>query len=315
MKKPPAILGFLLLFVMLFAPGTVGGGMAYGAQKEEYVTTRGGRVYPASRMIYHKSRLQKIVRVKKEKNNKRILTYRLPGNFSSAAKTSAGTHSSRDEPKLVIIIDDIATYTQWKRLRSIPYEITPSIFPPSKNVTIRASMISDPEHAMIHLPMEAKISAKNTMCGSICIKDTTKLMEQRIKKLRHDLPGIRIINNHTGSALTSDYDSFYRLYGIMKCEGFIFVDSYTSVASKASSVAAKYGDKCLVRDVFLDNVRTRPAIRAQLQKAVKIARTKGYAIAIGHPHDITMGTLRGSGDILRGVRVIYMDRLLKELGR
>jgi polysaccharide deacetylase 2 family uncharacterized protein YibQ len=47
----------------------------------------------------------------------------------------------------------------------------------------------------------------------------------------------------------------------------------------------------IARDVFLDDVISPDAIRAQLLETERVAKRKGYAVAIGHPHAATMETL------------------------
>ena len=47
------------------------------------------------------------------------------------------------------------------------------------------------------------------------------------------------------------------------------------------------------RDVFLDNDIDLAAIRRQLSATEQIARRRGIAVAIGHPHDATIEALRG----------------------
>ena len=45
------------------------------------------------------------------------------------------------------------------------------------------------------------------------------------------------------------------------------------------------------RDVFLDHNRSAKAVDQQLAQTERIARRRGYAIAIGHPHDVTFEAL------------------------
>jgi polysaccharide deacetylase 2 family uncharacterized protein YibQ len=136
-------------------------------------------------------------------------------------------------------------------------------------------------------------------------------MRSRVKDLRKWFPSCTYTNNHTGSVFTSDYRALHTAYGILKEEGFIFIDSRTSAKTKGKKVARSYGDFYLHRDVFIDNVQNFNAIRKQLRTAVKKAQKRGYAIAIGHPHAATFDTLKKSGDILSAVDVVYIDELLK----
>jgi polysaccharide deacetylase 2 family uncharacterized protein YibQ len=209
--------------------------------------------------------------------------------------------------RLVVIIDDVATPKQLQTIASIPLKITPSIFPPSSDAPHTVKMSQSLKHFMIHLPMQAKGGA---MPDTLKIGDTDSTMRQRVANMRRWFPHAIYTNNHTGSRFTSDYDAMYKLYGILKEEGFVFVDSRTSARTQGRSVAHAYGDFYLARDVFIDNTPNFSAIRTQLKEAVRKAQNRGYAIAIGHPYPVTMSTLRNSMDILSGVDVVYIDELM-----
>jgi polysaccharide deacetylase 2 family uncharacterized protein YibQ len=56
-------------------------------------------------------------------------------------------------------------------------------------------------------------------------------------------------------------------------------------------IAADKNLPAIGRDVFLDDEQTPDAIRAQLENTERIARRKGYAVAIGHPHTVTLDAL------------------------
>jgi hypothetical protein len=53
-------------------------------------------------------------------------------------------------------------------------------------------------------------------------------------------------------------------------------------------------------------------IHKQLAQAVKIAKKKGYAVAIGHPHKITMQALASANDILKDVELVYLESIYKK---
>ena len=217
----------------------------------------------------------------------------------------------RKRPKLVIIIDDVANPKQLKQIQAVPLKLTPSIFPPSRNLTSTSKMAKNLRHYMIHFPMQAGNHPSGAMPNTVTIHDSKAKMRTRVKDLRKWFPTCTCTNNHTGSVFTSDYKSLYTMYGLLKEEGFVFVDSRTSPKSKGKRVAKEYGDFYLHRDVFIDNVQKFGAIRKQLKIAVKKAKKRGYAIAIGHPHKMTLRTLKNSLDILVDVDVIYLDELMR----
>lgn len=100
------------------------------------------------------------------------------------------------------------------------------------------------------------------------------------------------------------------LYTALKKEGFIFVDSRTIASTKVPKIAKKFGDVYMARDTFIDNVHNVQTIHKQLRKAVEIAKKRGHAVAIGHPHDITMKALSRAGTILKDVELVYIDDLM-----
>ena len=65
------------------------------------------------------------------------------------------------------------------------------------------------------------------------------------------------------------------------------------------------------RHVFLDNVRTVPAVLEQLRRVERRAAAFGCAVAIGHPFPETAGAiarwLRTAGDRFE---LVYVSRLL-----
>jgi polysaccharide deacetylase 2 family uncharacterized protein YibQ len=229
------------------------------------------------------------------------------------SRAALPTPARGELPKLVIIIDDIASPADLEALQAIPLKLTPSLFPPSKFAAHTPQMARGLRHYMVHLPMQAGSEAGGAMPDTLQVGDSAEKMRRRVAALRRWFPNARYLNNHTGSVFTANYPALHTLYGLLKAQGFTFVDSRTSGRSQGVRVAREYGDPYLGRDVFIDNVQQFGAIRARLKEAVQKARRKGYAIAIGHPHPITFRTLKNALDILVDVKVVYMDELLQSI--
>lgn len=80
---------------------------------------------------------------------------------------------------------------------------------------------------------------------------------------------------------------------VLRDAGVFYVDSRTTVATVAYDTAKRDGVKTAFRNVpFLDDVQTKAAVKRQLQIAIRGAKEKGEAIAIGHPHGATLEALR-----------------------
>ncbi|WP_096018865.1 divergent polysaccharide deacetylase family protein [Campylobacter lanienae] len=214
-----------------------------------------------------------------------------------------------DRPKLAIIIDDISTFYQAKKIKSLNLNITPSIFPPSANYPNSARVAREFEFYMIHLPLEAmnyQAQEKNTLK----VGDSSDKIESEISKIRSNFPKAIYINNHTGSKFTSDYDSLKKLFIAFKKHNMIFIDSYTTKDSKAKILSSEFGNKYLKRDVFIDNTKDEKAIINKLKDAIKIAQKSGFAIAIGHPYEQTFKALKGfKSELESQVDIIFLRDL------
>jgi len=212
------------------------------------------------------------------------------------------------KPKLVIIIDDVSFKYQTDLIKSIPLRITPSFFPPSFRHPDTPRLAKSFSHYMIHMPMEA-MRYKREEVNTLHIKDSYLTILNRIQKVKKLFPNAKYLNNHTGSKFTSNQEAMKKLFRALKKENLNFVDSKTTPISQADYANSIYKIKLYSRDIFLDNKLNPAYIRNQLQKAVNIAKRRGYAIAIGHPHKVTLLTIKHSGDILKNVKVVYIDEL------
>lgn len=227
--------------------------------------------------------------------------------------TTAKTLDRRGKkPLLAIIIDDVSTFTQVELIKKIKLKITPSIFPVSTNTPNTAQIANKFSFYMIHLPMSA-INYKNEEPNTMHITDSKDLMLKRIKKIKKDFPKLKFLNNHTGSEFTSNTQALDKLMSILKSQDIVLLDSKTIAKSKVKDISKKYNMPYLSRDVFLDNIHSEIEIKTQLKDAINIAKKRGYAIAIGHPHDITLKTINKNIDMLKDVEVVYVDRLYKEI--
>ncbi|MCZ6132472.1 divergent polysaccharide deacetylase family protein [Campylobacter ureolyticus] len=212
----------------------------------------------------------------------------------------------RDEiPKLVIIIDDVASYEHINEIKKINLKLTPSLMPASSDFPNTPKIAKNLDFYMIHLPLEALKYNSNSI-KTLKVNDSFKEISKEIYKIRKDFPNAKFINNHTGSKFTSNKKAVIRLLDALDKYGFIFVDSKTISNSKVEEVLKSKNQKYIFRDVFLDNTQNLKDIENELKKAVQIAKKRGFAIAIGHPKKQTLKVLKNSGDILKGVEVVYL---------
>lgn len=212
------------------------------------------------------------------------------------------------KPKLVIIIDDVAFQKQIEKILSIPLALSPSFLPPKTDMPYPEEITKKCEFYMVHLPLEA-VNFKRAEKVTLLTSDSYEIILEKLKKIKEQFPRAVYYNNHTGSKFTADIEAVRRLIDAMDELDLIFVDSRTTADTKVPQIFAEQGRKLLQRDVFLDNVIEEGAIKTQLSIAIEKAKEKGFAIAIGHPHNKTLDTIAKSLDILEDVEVVYLKDL------
>ena len=218
--------------------------------------------------------------------------------------------SIKGRAKLVIIIDDVATFEHASMIKSLGLKITPSIFPATKTHPDTPNIARTFEFYMIHLPMQAK-HFDSPEIGTLTINESFESMLEKIKKIRRDFPRAKYTNNHTGSRFTSDFDAMDKAYRALIEQGFVFVDSKTIAQTVVARAAKKHNQPYISRDIFLDNDPSASAVRRELVAAVNLAKKRGYAIAIGHPKKNTIAVIKESkNNLLKDVDVVYLKDIL-----
>jgi polysaccharide deacetylase 2 family uncharacterized protein YibQ len=104
------------------------------------------------------------------------------------------------------------------------------------------------------------------------------------------------------------------LMPVLREHKLFYIDSRTTAATVAFDAARHAGVPTAYRNVpFLDDVEEVSAVVRQLRTALREAREKNDAIAIGHPHPATLKALR---EVLpeakaQGVRLVYASELVR----
>ena len=217
-----------------------------------------------------------------------------------------GTYTGK--PKLAIIIDDVSFPHHVRAIKKIPYKVTPSFLPPTKRHPNSHKLVKEFKFYMVHLPLEA-LNHSAVEMDTLLISDSYGRIKNRIHEVKNLFPEAKYYNNHTGSKFTSDYKSMDNLLRVFRNENLNFIDSRTTADTKSAQIAEKYGMSLFERDIFLDNSYDPNAIKKQLQKAVKVAKKKGKAIAICHPHNSTLKVLASAKSMLKDVEVVYVHEL------
>lgn len=218
-------------------------------------------------------------------------------------------------PEIAIIIDDMGVDRKHsQRVIDIDAPITLSFLPYADGLDDITKRARDKGHElMIHMPMQAITNPVSL--GPIAIKSGMSEDEVKSNMLAafESFSGYVGLNNHMGSKVTQDPVLMNWVMESLKGRGLYFIDSKTIGNSVAADVARQNGLPTAERDVFLDHEETPEFVAGALQKLEHIAAKRGYAIAIGHPKEVTInGLLAWLPDAqARGFKIVPASALLE----
>jgi len=201
------------------------------------------------------------------------------------------------KPKLAVIIDDFG-YSNNDVIKQFIYlnsKLTLSVIPGHRfSRWVASEGKKNQKEIIIHMPMEPERHEYKSGEDQFMIRQSMRgvEVEQRIFEAVRDIPEAVGMNNHMGSLATADKDVMEMVINSLKKKGLYFVDSFTSPLSVAYEVAKVKGLPTACRSVFLDNNRDKSEIEAQFDKAIEVAKRRGFAIAIGHVYPETLNVLK-----------------------
>ncbi len=196
------------------------------------------------------------------------------------------------QPTIAIIIDDMGhSPVQGQRLVELEQPITLAFLPYRRHTVRLANLAHEHEkEVMLHAPME------NTRQIGLGAGGLTADMEQAdvvrtLRRALQSIPHVEGVNNHMGSLLTQMPEPMGWVMEELHNYPLYFVDSRTIATSIAGRTAAEHRIPTVTRDVFLDHEQNEAYIDVQFQLLIEKARQNGTAIAIGHPHQVTVDYL------------------------
>ena len=184
---------------------------------------------------------------------------------------------------LYLVLDDAGHNLDDLRYFSIfPGRFTLAVLPGLEFTTQAAHMAHALGHEVIlHQPMEP-VGSANPGPAAIYVADTDEKIVQTLIGNLDAIPEARGMNNHMGSKVTADPRVMQVIAAQMHERKLFFLDSRTAADSVALAVAVENEVPALSRDVFLDNERNVEAIGVQLDEALAVAESRGFAVMIGH---------------------------------
>lgn len=195
-------------------------------------------------------------------------------------------------PRIALVIDDVGLDRDAaSRTSALDVPISMAVLPYADASRDVARQVVDAGHdLLLHMPMEP-LGLADPGPHALRVGQSEDELQLRVRWAFARVPGAVGMNNHMGSRLTQDVSALRPVLEAVSLEADLFLDSMTTAESRGAAVARGLGLTALERDIFLDHVIETDAINARLDEVEALASLRGWAIAIGHPHEETLEAL------------------------
>ena len=223
-----------------------------------------------------------------------VVTHHIKIEVLASRATEIGANTGGDQARLAILLDDFGNdLNAADAIFAFHVPITLSVLPyKAHSQEIAREARKHGCEVMLHLPMQSRA---NEMAEQYELKAglSSEEVQNIVTKMLEAVPEADGVNNHQGSQATSNGALMSELMPVLKDAGVFYVDSRTTTETVAYDAAKRDGVRTAFRNVpFLDDIQNKLAVKRQLQIAIRGAKEKGEAIAIGHPHAVTLEALR-----------------------
>lgn len=220
-------------------------------------------------------------------------------------------------PRIAIVIDDLGPNSRGSHaVIALPPPLTLAILPYAGEAARMADQARRAGHeVLVHMPMEPVAASVDPGPGALRVALPADALRHRIADGLDRIAGHVGLNNHMGSRFTADPRAMAMLMDEVSRRGLLFLDSRTTVETVAEMQARARGVPFVARDVFLDNDQSADKVEAQLVETERVARRKGFAVAIGHPHAGTRDALAAwlPQARRRGIQLVPISNLARIL--
>ncbi len=220
------------------------------------------------------------------------------------------------QPRVAIIIDDLGYHLEaGRRAIALPGPVAFAVLPGAP----RATTLADWAHArgkevLLHLPLQANSEDKYNEPIGIDLDMNRQAVVATFAAALQAVPHVVGVNGHRGSLLTRHPGHMLWLMEEIRArDDLFFVDSYTTAESVAMQIATEAGVQAVRRDVFLDPDRSPETVARQFERMKRIAKKRGFVVAIGHPYESTLALLEKELPKLgeQGIELVTISELVR----
>jgi polysaccharide deacetylase 2 family uncharacterized protein YibQ len=218
----------------------------------------------------------------------RVEVDRILDSMSPRGDTQTASRSA-NQPRIAIVIDDLGWNLRTASLYDqIQVPLTMALLPERPRSRDLYNRWKNKFEFIIHVPMEPKGYPEDDPGRMALMTDmSSEEIHRRLRLILKNYPMAVGINNHMGSAFTTERDLMRAVMDVLKERGLYYFDSGTTAGSLALQVARKVGVRAMENQVFLDHTRSAEFVNKQLDELVRIAREEGQAVGIGHVQSMT----------------------------
>lgn len=220
------------------------------------------------------------------------------------------------QPRVAIIIDDLGYQLEaGRRAIALPGPVAFAVLPGTPRGPALAQWAHERgKEVLLHLPLQANSDDKDNGPVGIDLDMSRDKVGTTFAAALNSVPHVIGVNGHKGSLLTRHPGHmFWLMEEIRARQDLFFVDSYTTAGSVAMQMAQEAGVQAARRDVFLDPDRSPETVARQFERMKRLARKRGFVVAIGHPYRATLELLERELPKLReqGIELVAISELVK----
>lgn len=276
-----------------------------------------GSIAPTAPLIRASSRGAPVVeRLPSEDDGARLIELDRAPAWRRFASILPNRPDKATAPLIAVVLDDLGPdVLATRRAIAMAPGVTLAFLPYAPHVSKLAEEARALGHEiLVHLPMEPYGDADPGRNALMLAHSDAEL----IKRLEWNLSqfdGYVGVNNHMGSRLTEQARPMLTLMAEMRQRELLFLDSRTTARSLGANMAMASGVPSLERDIFLDHAQGPDHLLSQLFELERTAQTNGVAIAIAHPHPLTLDVLEiwSRGVENKGLTLAPLTALLRAL--
>ena len=213
----------------------------------------------------------------------------------SAHAAEAGKQLNVDSSPIPIsiVIDDMGYNKKLgQQAIHLPGNIAYSFLPATPHAYELAEQVyAQGKRVLLHLPMQGRVSLHNHEPNSLNKDMPESIFKATLNQHLAAIPHISGVNNHMGSHLTPLIMQMDWLMNELAEQELFFIDSRTTHLTVTAQSAAAHHVLFAERDIFLDNIKAEESITNAFNKFLRKAKKHNGAIAIAHPHPITLSVL------------------------